>query len=283
EPDEEHVYDMPLDAKENIVDAMSNADEQLDGEAALNTDNAPKNDWFKQPPRPPNPDPEAHVKVALSSNTIWKNAIKLWLTNLSGKILKVIDAHLNLTNHLPLKGHLTVAVEYFFNNDLEYLKSKDSERKYTMPITKMKEARSQLNRFSKHDAYSSLKILSVVSVKVNKMHNYGYLEEIVHKLFHLNGDVIVDLAVALLAAASPRRVRFMATGSYSMDKHQYIMKAQVHVTQVFCYSDTQISSLKCSSVQEEAFQERLFDSSQDKEKYEHVDPKVTSSQGGKKI
>ncbi|GKF46711.1 hypothetical protein Tco_0136513, partial [Tanacetum coccineum] len=90
--------------------------------------------------------------------------------------------------------------------------------------------RSQLNRFSKHDVYSSLKILIVVSVKVNKLHGYGYLEEIMvrradrqlykfkegdfvnlhlndiedmlllivqHKLFHLNSDVIVDLAVAL--------------------------------------------------------------------------------------
>nr|GEV57909.1 hypothetical protein [Tanacetum cinerariifolium] len=43
----------------------------------------------------------------------------------------------------------------------------------------------------------SLKILCVVSVKVNKLNGYGYLEEIVHKLFHLDGDVIFDLAVAL--------------------------------------------------------------------------------------
>ncbi|GKA78198.1 hypothetical protein Tco_0784735 [Tanacetum coccineum] len=90
--------------------------------------------------------------------------------------------------------------------------------------------RSQLNRFSKHDVCSPLKNLSVVSMKVNKLHGYGYLEEIVvrkvdrqlykfkegdfvnlhlndiedmlllvvqHKLFHLDGDVIVDLAVAL--------------------------------------------------------------------------------------
>ncbi|GKD64197.1 hypothetical protein Tco_1306305, partial [Tanacetum coccineum] len=139
----------------------------------------------------------------------------------------------DLIKLLPLKGHLghlTVAPEYFFNNDLEYLKSIDSERKYTTSITKTKAVRSQLNRFSKHDVYSPLKILSVVSVKVDKLHGYRYLEEIVvrrtdrqrykfkegdfvnlhlndiedmlllvvqHKLFHLDGDVIVDLAVAL--------------------------------------------------------------------------------------
>ncbi|GJT32380.1 hypothetical protein Tco_0922799 [Tanacetum coccineum] len=123
------------------------------------------------------------------------------------------------------KGHLTIASEYFFNNDLEYLKSIDSERKYTMSITKIK-----VSRFLKHDVYSHLKILSVVSKTVNKLHGYGYLEEIMvrrpdrqlykfkegdfvnlHlndiedmlllvvqcKLFYLNGEVIVDLAVAL--------------------------------------------------------------------------------------
>ncbi|GJT53484.1 retrovirus-related pol polyprotein from transposon TNT 1-94 [Tanacetum coccineum] len=58
EPDEEHVHDMTLDAKENIIDEMGNADEQPDGEAEPNTNNAPKNDWFKRPPRPPTPDPE---------------------------------------------------------------------------------------------------------------------------------------------------------------------------------------------------------------------------------
>ncbi|GKA45518.1 hypothetical protein Tco_0738314 [Tanacetum coccineum] len=139
----------------------------------------------------------------------------------------------DLSKPLSLKGrpgHLTIASEYFFNNDLEYLKSTNTKRKYTTSITKMKAARSQLNRFSKHDVYYSLKILSVVSVKVNKLHGYGYLEEIMvrradrqkykfkvgdfvnlhlndikdmllrvvmHKLFHLDGDVIVDLVMAL--------------------------------------------------------------------------------------
>ncbi|GJU90844.1 hypothetical protein Tco_1303267 [Tanacetum coccineum] len=39
--------------------------------------------------------------------------------------------------------------------------------------------KSHLNRFSKHDVYSHLKILSVKSMKVNKLHGYGFLEEIV--------------------------------------------------------------------------------------------------------
>ncbi|GJU32856.1 hypothetical protein Tco_1176445 [Tanacetum coccineum] len=148
----------------------------------------------------------------------------------------------DLNKPLPLKGHpghLTVASEYFFNNDLKYLKSTNMERKYIMSITKMKAARDPKRQlfyrawiygFSKHDVYSPLKILSVVSVKVDKQHGYGYLEEIVvrrvdrklykfkegdfinlhlndiedmlllivqHNLFNLNGDAIVNLAVTL--------------------------------------------------------------------------------------
>ncbi|GJX15691.1 hypothetical protein Tco_0216523 [Tanacetum coccineum] len=90
--------------------------------------------------------------------------------------------------------------------------------------------RSQINKFSKHNVYSTQKILSVVSVKVKKLHGYGHFDEIVvkradrqlykfkdgdfvdlhlndiedmlllavqHKLFHLNGNDIVDFIVDL--------------------------------------------------------------------------------------
>ncbi|GKF82489.1 hypothetical protein Tco_0244145 [Tanacetum coccineum] len=53
----------------------------------------------------------------------------------------------NLTQDLLLgpaydlsPGHLTVVADYFFSNDLEYLKSFDSERTYTTSITKIKAA-----------------------------------------------------------------------------------------------------------------------------------------------
>ncbi|GJR49339.1 hypothetical protein Tco_1399860 [Tanacetum coccineum] len=90
--------------------------------------------------------------------------------------------------------------------------------------------RFQINKLSRHDVYSTLQIMSVVSVTVDKQFGYGYLKEIVmkrvdrklymfkegdfinlhlndiddmlllvvqHKLFHLDGDAIVDLAAAL--------------------------------------------------------------------------------------
>ncbi|GJZ55231.1 hypothetical protein Tco_0610424 [Tanacetum coccineum] len=53
----------------------------------------------------------------------------------------------DLTKPLPLKGHpgrLTVTAEYFFNNDLEFIKSSDPEKKYTTSITKTKAARYEI-------------------------------------------------------------------------------------------------------------------------------------------
>ncbi|GJW64774.1 hypothetical protein Tco_0116658 [Tanacetum coccineum] len=106
----------------------------------------------------------------------------------------------DLSKPLPLQGqpgHLIVAADYFFNNDLEYLKSSDPERTYTTSITKTKVARYEIigiedmvptlwspikiNKFSKHKVYSTQKILGVKSVSVKKLHGYGHLEEIVVK------------------------------------------------------------------------------------------------------
>ncbi|GKF38719.1 hypothetical protein Tco_0118780 [Tanacetum coccineum] len=53
----------------------------------------------------------------------------------------------DLSKPLPLQGHpshLTVAADYFFNNDKEYLKSSDPERTYTTSIMKIKEARYEI-------------------------------------------------------------------------------------------------------------------------------------------
>ncbi|GJR89447.1 hypothetical protein Tco_0213458 [Tanacetum coccineum] len=110
----------------------------------------------------------------------------------------------NLTKPLLVKGrpgHLTGAAEYFFNNDLEFLKLSDPKKKYTTPITKTNAARSemvgiedmvstlwsptkvrsQINKFSKHNVYSTQKILGVKSVGVKKLLGYDHLEEIVVK------------------------------------------------------------------------------------------------------
>nr|GEZ40128.1 hypothetical protein [Tanacetum cinerariifolium] len=53
----------------------------------------------------------------------------------------------DLSKPLPLQGHpghLTVAADYFFNNELEYLKSSDPERTYTTSIMKSKAAQYEI-------------------------------------------------------------------------------------------------------------------------------------------
>ncbi|GJR37716.1 hypothetical protein Tco_1213400 [Tanacetum coccineum] len=128
-------------------------------------------------------------------------------------------------NPLPLierYGRLTIPIEIFFNNDLEYLKGDKAERTYCSSITKMlaarytmkgiedlipnlwcsiitsydkdallgiKHQRSQrqqfyratINKTSKHKVFLKFRILSVISVTVEKKWGYGYLKEIVVK------------------------------------------------------------------------------------------------------
>ncbi|GKB91755.1 hypothetical protein Tco_0964027 [Tanacetum coccineum] len=134
----------------------------------------------------------------------------------------------DLSKPLPLvksRNHLIVLADYFFNNDLAYLQGGIIDRTYTTSLTKTKAA-----KWSKHDVYSTKRILAVTNVKVNKWYGYGHLEEIEvqrsnqqlytfmegdfprlhlndiedmlllviqNRLFNLDGEVIVHLAAAL--------------------------------------------------------------------------------------
>ncbi|GJS03212.1 hypothetical protein Tco_0319720 [Tanacetum coccineum] len=58
-----------------------------------------------------------------------------------------LNKYTNSSNPLPLKGplgHQTVAIDYFFNNDLEYLKTSDPKVTYTTSIMKTKAARYEI-------------------------------------------------------------------------------------------------------------------------------------------
>ncbi|GJW37971.1 hypothetical protein Tco_0060891 [Tanacetum coccineum] len=111
----------------------------------------------------------------------------------------------NLSKPLPLiedQGRQVVPANYFFNNDLEYLKGGSSSGKYTTSTTKTNAAKydniegikdmlqmlwSPVKK-SSHDVYSKKRIIIVTRVKVIKWYDYGYLEEIEvrkedHKLY----------------------------------------------------------------------------------------------------
>ncbi|GKF19597.1 hypothetical protein Tco_0068235, partial [Tanacetum coccineum] len=182
---------------ENIVDEMGNAKEQHDGKVAPKTDNALKNNWFKQLLRPPTPDSEWNkcqlMVTPIDLSNFANNRLKLdkitkaYLVKAVYNLLKgtcqssiVLEYNMeecfkalsdrrdwtnpegdrcpyDLSKPLPLKGHpghLTIPVEHLFNNNLEYLKLENIERKY---ITLIKDK----------------------GCEVNKQFGYGYLEEIV--------------------------------------------------------------------------------------------------------
>ncbi|GKC38136.1 hypothetical protein Tco_1050520 [Tanacetum coccineum] len=100
----------------------------------------------------------------------------------------------DLSKPLPLiedRDRQVVLVNYFINNDLEYLKGGSSSMKYMTSITKTKAAKyddiqgikdmvpslwSPVK--SKHDVFSTKRIIATTHVKVMKWYDYRYLEEI---------------------------------------------------------------------------------------------------------
>ncbi|GJY35574.1 hypothetical protein Tco_0420952 [Tanacetum coccineum] len=141
----------------------------------------------------------------------------------------------DLSKPLPLQGplcHRTFAIDYFFNNVLEYLKTSNLEVTYTTSIMKIKAARYEIK------GIKDMVILGVKSVSVKKLHGYGHLKEIVvkisdqqlykfkegnfvdlhlndiedmllltvqHKLFHLEGNVDVESYQKKLNITKPQK------------------------------------------------------------------------------
>nr|GEU28746.1 hypothetical protein [Tanacetum cinerariifolium] len=144
---------------------------------------------------------------------------------------------------------------------------------------------SQVSKFSKQNVYSTKAILGVKSVSVKKLHRYGHLEEIVvkrsyqqlykfkegdfvdlhlndiedmlllavqHKLFHLNGNVIVDFIVALymFTRSTFPEIRFkeLYTPSYDplrivyedLDKQKRVLRAD----ELYKFSDGTLKSVR---------------------------------------
>ncbi|GKC89848.1 hypothetical protein Tco_1150497 [Tanacetum coccineum] len=104
----------------------------------------------------------------------------------------------DLTKPLPLimnGNRQMVLVDYFFNNDLKYLQGGILNMTYTTSLTKTKAAQydlplktwDQRKSFygyargleSRHDVYSTKRILAVTRVEVMRKHGYGYLKDIV--------------------------------------------------------------------------------------------------------
>ncbi|GJU26634.1 hypothetical protein Tco_1165255 [Tanacetum coccineum] len=185
-----------------------------------NVEEASKNDWFKKPERPPTPDRDwnAGNQINFRPPQTWINKMAkvekppttfdelintpidfsayvlghLKIENLTQESVNDrLDLHnpeehvypFNLSKPLPLiedQGRQVVPANYFFNNDLEYLKGGSSSGKYTTSTTKTNAA--------KYDNIEGIKDMLQMLWSPVKWYDYGYLEEIEvrkedHKLY----------------------------------------------------------------------------------------------------
>ncbi|GJV06996.1 hypothetical protein Tco_1344652 [Tanacetum coccineum] len=141
-----------------------------------NVKDAPKHDWFKKPERPSTPDSDWNIDH-LTQNYLVRPAFNLKGTCRSRVELEsnIEECYKAVTDRLdwnnpegkeypfdlskPLllimdRDRQVVPVDYFINNDLEYLKGGSSSKKYEYGVW------------------------VVTKVKVMKWYDYGYLEEI---------------------------------------------------------------------------------------------------------
>ncbi|GJV60649.1 hypothetical protein Tco_1466749 [Tanacetum coccineum] len=91
------------------------------------------------------------------------------------------------------QGRQIIAVDYFFNNDLEYLKSSDPTNTYTTSITKIKATWYEIFEDSWCEKCEEGDFVNLHLNDIEVM----LLLSVQHKLFHLNNSDIVDLTVAL--------------------------------------------------------------------------------------
>nr|GFB00026.1 hypothetical protein [Tanacetum cinerariifolium] len=198
---------------------MANAREDV-----VRDDDRPQDTFEPKTANTPNPECLSSTKWSLLQRILSHLMISwpLLLTSLN-------RYPFDLSKPLPLQGHpghLTVAADYFFNNDLEYLKYSYPKITYTTLITKTKAAWYEI--LGIEDMVSML--WSTIKHAVKKLHGYGHLEEVVvkrvdgqlykfkegdfidlhlndiedmmiltvqHKRFSLNDSDIVDFIVAL--------------------------------------------------------------------------------------
>ncbi|GKB67956.1 hypothetical protein Tco_0929368, partial [Tanacetum coccineum] len=145
------------------------------------------------------------------------------------------DYPFDLTKPLPLVmsgNRQKVPVEYFFNNDLKYLQGGDMVPNIydLLGIEDMTFYAYARGLQSRHDVYSTKRILAVTQVEVMRKHGYWYMQEIIvrradnnlyrfkegdfprlrindiedmlllvvrYKLINLSGDDVYDFAIAL--------------------------------------------------------------------------------------
>nr|GEX83288.1 hypothetical protein [Tanacetum cinerariifolium] len=140
EPVEELFFVMASDDIKQTVDDVVNDDDQPPDDTTQTKEKAPKKDWFKQPPRPPTHN-KHQVVVDQLEQPSFNNMVSAAKDPLTFD--ELMATLINFSKY-TMNCCLTVPSKYFFNNELEYLKSSDPKKKYITSITKIKSVRYEL-------------------------------------------------------------------------------------------------------------------------------------------
>ncbi|GJY26690.1 hypothetical protein Tco_0401416 [Tanacetum coccineum] len=245
---EEPIFEVASDDVEQTLDDKvgdvgqpphTNADEtQVDAASKI-----PKKDWFKKASRPETLYPEWNTVKTVNDtpeqswlNEMIQNEKPLLTFNELmigvGIVYNIEECYHALTDQLdwanpevhkslidmskplPLQdkeGRLTIPIEFFFINDLGYLKAGNKDRTYSSSITKTPAASVVNVLVEKRSGYGYLKGIMVRRVDQNlykikegdfpDLHVNGIEDMLLliaqNKLFNLDGDVIVDFVTAL--------------------------------------------------------------------------------------
>nr|GEU50229.1 hypothetical protein [Tanacetum cinerariifolium] len=204
EPVEEPITEVVMD---NVGDDVARDDNQPQDTSKPKTRKILNPDWFKQPPRPPTPDPEwnkcQYVLNRLKIENLTQDILLGPAFNLlKGTCSSNIELEYNfqecfnaltdkldrnnpegdrypfdLSKPLPLQGplgHRTFSADNFFNNDLEYLKTSDPEVTYTSSIMKTKAARQNQRDLPRDIQLASVEVHRYI-IEKSKSENKGIL------------------------------------------------------------------------------------------------------------
>nr|GEU66747.1 hypothetical protein [Tanacetum cinerariifolium] len=146
--DDDQLQDGAVDDSEMAQDTDFNTKEHPQRDAAPSQDRCPYD--LRKPL--PLQGPSGHLTILIEfffNNDLeyLKNRNKERKYDASVTKTKAARCPYDLRKPLPLQGpsgHLTILIEFFFNNDLEYLKNRNKERKYDASVTKTKAARYNL-------------------------------------------------------------------------------------------------------------------------------------------
>ncbi|GJX20188.1 hypothetical protein Tco_0222865 [Tanacetum coccineum] len=140
-------------------------DDQPQDTSEPKTNKTPNQDWFKKSLRPRTPDPKWNKR-----QVVLDQPEQSWFNQMVSAIKD------------PITFNDLMATLIDFSNTIKHAYDKDAEKgiKHWGERRKLW-YKSQMNKFSKYNIYSTQKILGVKSVSVKKLHGYGYLEEIIVK------------------------------------------------------------------------------------------------------